>query len=309
MSGFQRTAVLPGTSLTAGTFARLREHGTHDPVRLPTAGECVADPRLHELLTSVDALLCGWSDRVTGSFLRLLPRLRYIGVRGTSTHRIDLDYAALSGVTVEPIHNYGDIGTTEFVVQRMLAWARTERHAAGQPMSELAGRQLGLLGYGSVAAGVARVAGALAMEVRFFTPRSRQERHVRWCPVDEVLAGSDIVSFHTPAYSVVVNRPQLELIRPSALVVVTTLGLPFATSDFTAWQRNRPGRVVLDLCATQGAPASVFDLPGVEVAGYFAARTAESIARAERALLANLRAAGELARPRPAGGPARGTIR
>lgn len=291
MTNLRRIAVLPGASLSTDALERLSELCECDPVLLPEADDCGPGGVPEELLESVDALLCGWRDRVTASVLCRLPRLRYIGVRGTSTHRIDLDYAASHGIAVRPIYNYGDIGTAEFVVEQMLVWARSARHERGLALRELSGARLGLVGYGGVARRVAKVADAMGMRVHFFTPRPRtNECHARWCTIDTLLADSDIVSFHTPAYSPVTSASQLSRIQPDALVIVTTLGLPFAAGDFATWQRSHQGRVVLDLCATQGAPEEVLDLPGVEVAGLFAARTAESVTRAERALLADLQA-------------------
>jgi hypothetical protein len=236
-------------------------------------------------------MLCGWSDHVTAALLDTMPRLRYLGLRGTSTHHIDLRHAARRRIKVQPIYRYGDIGTAEFVMAALLDWVRGTRHQAGQPPHELAGKTLGLVGYGNVARRVARAAGALGMRVSFFTPRPRPARHARWRPATTMLAGSDAVSLHTPAHRIVLTGDQLHTIPPATLVIVTTLGLPFPADVFTAWQRERPGPVVFDRCALHQAPASIRQLPGVTAADQFAARTSESITRAEQTLLANLRRA------------------
>lgn len=284
MATFRQLAVLPGSSLSPAARERLRSLSEREPLLLPAElDRTVTSPALAE----VDALLCGWSDLVTAQLLDCLPRLRYLGVRGTSVHRIDIRHAARRGIEVRPIYRYGDVGTAEFVVEQLVRWVRQARHEAGQPLRELAGQTLGLVGYGEVARRVARVAGALDMQVRFFTPQPRPERYASWRPLPELLAGSDAVSFHSPARRVVVTGAQLGSIRPDALVVVTTLGLPFPVEDFADWQRARPGPVVLDRCAAHEAP-SVGELPRVRVVDLFAARTVESVARAEEALLADL---------------------
>jgi hypothetical protein len=108
---------------------------------------------------------------------------------------------------------------------------------------------LGLIGYGNVAQRVARVAWALDMRVIFHTQQRREERYGQWQPMEVVLATSDAVSLHTPAYESVVTGAQLRQIRRNALVVVTTLGLPFPAQELMAWQRDRPGSTVLNTTA------------------------------------------------------------
>jgi phosphoglycerate dehydrogenase-like enzyme len=284
MATFRQVAILPGCALSADARERLRELSDQEPLPLPAEPDGVVATQSVE---AVDALLCGWSDRVTAQLLDRMPRLRYLGVRGTSTHQIAMRHADRRGIEVRPIYRYGDIGTAEFVVQQLVRWVRDARQDAGQPVRELAGQAVGLVGYGGIARRVARVADALEMRVRFFTPRPRPEQYATWCPLPELLAGSDVVSFHSPPYATVVSAPQLRLVRPEALVVVTTLGLPFPAADFAVWQRARLGPVVLDRCAAHETPY-VRGLPGVQVVDLFAARTVESVARAEQALLAEL---------------------
>jgi hypothetical protein len=84
----------------------------------------------------MEALLCGWRDWVTAALLENMPRLRYLGVRGTSTHRVETAYAAALGIEVRPIYRYGDAGTAEFVAEQLLNWVRTARRRAGEPPRE-----------------------------------------------------------------------------------------------------------------------------------------------------------------------------
>lgn len=280
---FRQIAVLPGVWPSPALLRRLQPLGDRPPLVLDEwpAG----DSRVEE----ADALLAGWKDVLDAEQLRRFPRLRYIGLRATSTARVDEDYAEARGITVSRIHHYGDTGTVEFVIDELL---RHVRHGGG-PRSELSGRRLGLVGYGAVARGVGQVATALGMEVRFHTPtrRTTPAGQPRWAPLAELLAESSVLSFHSPAYQHVVTLEELRSVPPAALVVMTTLGLPMAEADLTAWQTGRPGRVVMDLCAAAGASPDVIGLPGVEVRELFAARTVESVERAENQVIGNLLAA------------------
>ena len=108
---------------------------------------------------------------------------------------------------MSPIYGYGDIGTVEFVIEQLLVHVR---HSGGAP-GELAGRRLGLIGYGPVARRVGKVAMALGMDVLFYTPRHRSTAadEPRWAPLAELLGSVDCLSFHSPAYRHVVTLQDL----------------------------------------------------------------------------------------------------
>lgn len=280
---FGQIAVLPGVWSSPDLLERLRPLSERPPLVL-SEWPSEASP-----LDSVNALLAGWKDVLSAEHLSRLPELRYIGLRATSTARVDEEYARANGITVSRIHNYGDTGTVEFVIDELLRHVRHE----GEALSELAGRRLGLIGYGPVARGVGRVAIALGMEVRFHTPTPRETSagEPRWAALPQLLANADLLSFHSPAYRHVVTLDDLKLIAPTAFVITTTLGLPMTEADLTAWHSGRPGRIVMDLCAATGAGQSAVGLPGIEVREIYAARTVESVRRAENQVIDNILAA------------------
>ncbi|OLZ43646.1 NAD(P)-dependent oxidoreductase [Amycolatopsis keratiniphila] len=281
---FSQISVLPGVWPTSGLLERLCAVSERPPLVLPEwPSENSADRRA---FVGTDAILAGWKDELGADRLAQLPALRYIGLRATSTDRVDLDYATGHGVTVSPIQGYGDIGTMEFVAEQLLRHARRGDPARG----ELSGRRLGVIGYGPVGQGVGRIATALGMDVLFHTPTHRLAAAggPRWAPLRTVLATSDYLTFHSPAYRHVVGLDELKSVPSEAVVVLTTLGLPMAEADLIEWQRGRTGKVVLDLCAGHGLSAAAKQVPGVELHELYAARTAESVRRAEAGLLANL---------------------
>ncbi|MFD9701594.1 NAD(P)-dependent oxidoreductase [Lentzea sp. NPDC059081] len=279
-STFSQISVLPGVWPSAELMERLRPMSERSPLVLDEWPSAVRGS-----FATTDAILAGWKDELGAERLAQLPALRYIGLRATSTDRVDLDYASRHGVTVSPIHGYGDIGTIEFIAEQLLLQARHATPARG----ELSGRRLGMVGYGNVGQGVGRIATALGMDVVFHTPRPRETPAgtPRWAPLHEVLA-TDYLSFHSPAYCHVVGPEELKIIPPDAVVLLTTLGLPMAETALVEWQRARTGKVVLDLCAGHGLSATARQLPGLELHELYAARTTESVRRAEAGLLANL---------------------
>ncbi|MEU4876742.1 NAD(P)-dependent oxidoreductase [Streptomyces sp. NPDC021608] len=284
---FRQVSLLPGVWPSPCLLDALRPLSQRPPLHLTHWPS--PDSDTGRSFARTDALLAGWKDRLDAERLSQLPALRYVGLRATSTDRVDLDHARREGITVSPIYGYGDIGTVEFVIEQLLAHTRH----SGQTPGELAGRRLGLIGYGPVARRVAAVATALGMRVLFHTPTPRctEEGDARWAPLAEVLGSADCLSFHSPAYQHVVTLKDLRLIPGDAFVVVTTLGLPMAESDLRTWQSGRAGRVSLDSCAAHDAGDPVQRVPGIDVHDLYAARTTESVKRAETQLVQNLMAA------------------
>ncbi|MFI6505377.1 NAD(P)-dependent oxidoreductase [Nonomuraea typhae] len=285
-SAFDQITVCPGVWPSPYLLDRLRPL-TRRPL-LVLNGWPAPGSDAFQSIARTDALLAGWKDRLDADRLSQMPALRYLGLRATSTDRVDLRYTARCGITVMPIHGYGDVGNVEFVIEALL---RHARHG-GDTRTELAGKRLGLVGYGNVGAAVARVAMALGMTVAFHTPTPRPgpPDGPQWATLADVLRNADYVSFHSPAYRHVAALADLRLIAPGALVVITTLGLPAPCADFRSWQQSRTGPVVLDLCAADGLPDDLAALPGVRIHDLYAARTAESVRRAEHRIVANLEA-------------------
>lgn len=289
---FSRIGVLPSVMLSARgmtQIARLSQGRIVTFAHWPPLSNPDTD--------DIDVLIAGWKDDLSAATLAVFPALRYIALRGTSTDRIDTSWAAEHGITVQPIYNYGDYGTAEFVIEQMLYEMRQRRRDRGAAIQELHGRRLGLFGYGNIGRKVGTAAAALGMRVLFHTPSSEPERAMTeegspsWAERDHVLASSDVLSMHTPPYRQVLTQHDLRRINDGALLIITTLGLPVPAEHLVAWQRSRGGRIVLDRCAITDASESMLDIPGIWIADFYAARTEESVERAELALLNGLQSA------------------
>jgi lactate dehydrogenase-like 2-hydroxyacid dehydrogenase len=111
----------------------------------------------------------------------------------------------------------------------------------------------------------------------------------RFGTVDEVVKGADFISVHTPAYTPVLSRDLLKRAKREVIVIATTLGLPFYMTDIAEFlDEEKTRKVICDLCAAGDVPPG--ELPErFTVAQVFSARTLESVQRAERELIQNLR--------------------
>ncbi|WP_133650339.1 NAD(P)-dependent oxidoreductase [Paraburkholderia flava] len=247
-------------------------------------------------LDGCDAILASWGATLDAPFFAQFGALRYVGLRCTSTGKVDVDFLNRRNVPWTNLGRYGDFGTCEFVIQQLLNITRT--HAANTlsvSQRELRGKTLGIIGFGGVGQLVGEAALGLGMQVFVATRGGRPESmrdsltRCRFGSIDEVVAAADFISIHTPAYTPVLSRDVLMRARREVVMTVTTLGLPFLLDDIAAFLLAEPTRqVVCDLCAA--SHLSPDELPeNFDVVQVYSARTHESVERAERELVDNLR--------------------
>ena len=185
-----------------------------DAVGELTVFDATSAAQLPGRIAAADAVLTN-KMRLGRELLSAAGRLRFIGLTATGTDNVDLETAAARGIAVANIRGYCTRSVVEHVfgvmlllTHRLAAYGRSV--AAGRwqssdmpflldhPITELAGRTLGVVGHGELGRGVAAMGSAFGMEV-LITAR----RHARPVPdgrtaFDEVLARADVISLHCP---------------------------------------------------------------------------------------------------------------
>ncbi len=179
--------------------------------------------------------------------LRQCPNLRYIGLFATGYNVVDVEFCRARGIVVANAPAYSTSAVAQLVFAFILhfyslvdkhnqevhagAWAECEDFCFYDPrISELSGKTLGLVGFGSIGRKVAQIARAFDMEVQVFsrTVRPELERDgLRFVPLEEMLHRSDIVSLHCPLFpetTRLINRETLALMKPNALLINTARG-------------------------------------------------------------------------------------
>lgn len=251
---------------------------------------------MSQRLDGCDAILASWGARLDAPFIARFDALRYVGLRCTSTDKVDVDYLSRRKVRLTNLGRYGDFGTCEFVIQQLLNVVQTHTTSFSHiSRREIRGKTLGLLGFGGVGQLVCEAALGLGMDV-FVSSRSGRPARLRdslarcrFGRIDEVVAAADFLSIHTPAYTSILSHYELMCAKRNVVVIVTTLGLPFQLDDIAAFlPAEGDRRVICDLCAAGHLPPD--ELPKrFDVVQVYAARTHESVERAERELVDNLR--------------------
>ena len=169
--------------------------------------------RLQTALANCRALVVRNRTQVRGALLEAAPQLKVVGRLGVGLDNIDVDACNSRNIAVRPASGANDLSVAEYVITAALmlrrrAWLATERVSAGEwPRmdligKELAGAQLGLIGFGAIARLTAVKAAALGMKVAAFDPLLPEGAAafvgVTRMAFDEILSSSQVVSLHTP---------------------------------------------------------------------------------------------------------------
>lgn len=175
-----------------------------------------------------------------GELLRRLPRLRMISTCSIGTDSVDLVTARELGIVVSNIPGKTAPVVAEHTLALILATAKrvafqTAELRAGRWRlrynTYLAGKTLGLIGAGNIAAAAGRLAQAIGMRVIAWTFHASPERAAAlgWplVDMDELLRTSDVVSLHvrlTEQSRGLIGRRELSLMKPGSLLINTARG-------------------------------------------------------------------------------------
>lgn len=183
---------------------------------------------------------------LTADVLAQLPQLKYIGILATGVNSVDCAEATRRGIVVTNIPAYSTMSVAQLAISFLLnATSRVDHYAvqnrAGKwniqphytywdyPFTELAGKQMAIVGFGNIGAAVARIAQALGMKVVAVTSKTQEQlpAGVIKLGLDEALSTSFAVSLHcplTPGTRHLLNEITIGLLRPDAIVINTARG-------------------------------------------------------------------------------------
>jgi D-3-phosphoglycerate dehydrogenase len=273
----------------ASVFARVSRPGDK-PVTVNEQGDIPAEA-LPGLLAGYDFVLDDHTQ-MPAAAIKLCPTLKHIIFLGTGARSyMNPEELAELGVTVHIIKGYGDTAVAEHTIALMWAaargvagmdrgmragnWLRTEG-------MELTGKTIGLIGFGGIAAEVARIAGGSGMRVLAWNRTPKTADGVTFADLDTVLAESDVVSVHlllndeTRGF---LSADRIARIKPGALFVNTARAAVVDEAAMIAALRSGHLRhAALDVFETEPLPAGhvLTTLENVTLSAHSAFRTPEA---------------------------------
>lgn len=195
------------------------------------------------------------------------------------------------GITVHLIRGYGDTAVAECAIALMWAAARglaqmdremREGRWLRDDGMQLTGKTLGLIGFGGIAAEVARIALGSGMRVIAWNRTPKKSSKVEFVELDELLTESDVVSLHlllndeTRGF---VSRACVEAMKPGVILINTARGaLVDEEAMIDALKSDHIRHAGLDVFNIEPLPADhpLTKLPNVTLSAHSAFRTPEA---------------------------------
>ena len=193
--------------------------------------------------------------------LERMPDLKYIGVQATGFNVVDIAAARDLGITVTNVPSYSTESVAQLAMAHILNLSfhlnkhiQSVRHGDWSacsdfcyrltPMIELAGKTLGIIGFGEIGRATARMAQAFGMRIIAYTPSRCKvpgnlsspcdceiivpmQQEVLFVDIDTLIAESDVVSLHCPLTETnrgLLSRERIAKMKPSAFVINTARG-------------------------------------------------------------------------------------
>ncbi|GAA0525157.1 NAD(P)-dependent oxidoreductase [Chitinophaga japonensis] len=235
-------------------------------------GRAYNETEIGELLLSTGAeALITEHDHVTEQVIRSVPKLQFIGVcRGTPSN-VAVATATELGIPVfyTPARNAQAVAEMFISNVTMLLrntlpgidWLKGRQWQEGAHDSylhfkgnELAGKTIGMVGFGAIGQLIARLLQPYPCPVLFFDPYVKHyDKHCRSCSLEEVFSTADIVSVHLPVTAEtrdMIDGRLLKMMKKDAIFVNTARAAVVKRQDLLE---------VLEAKAIRGAVLDVFD--------------------------------------------------
>ena len=229
-------------------------------------------------LRDADALIVRNRTQVDAALLSAAPKLRVVGRLGVGLDNLDVDACATRGIAVIPATGANAQAVAEYVIAAAMlllrgAYFATADVAAGRwPRAalsggrELAGRTLGLIGFGGIGRLTGRLARVLGMQTIASDPQlptsspAWTEDATRARTLDELLREADVVSLHVPLAAAtrnLMNAQRLATMKPDALLINTSRGGVVDEAALAhALREGRLGGAALDVFEREPLPAA-----------------------------------------------------
>ncbi|HMT92772.1 D-2-hydroxyacid dehydrogenase [uncultured Thiothrix sp.] len=182
---------------------------------------------------------------INASTLQVLKnQLKLICVAATGTNNVDLVAARALGISICNVRNYGSRSVAEHCISLIFALARqipaynqTVQMGSWQqskhfclldyPITEIAGKTLGIIGYGTLGQATAELAAAIGMKIMIAERLDANHIRPNRVSIDELLAQADVISLHCPLNEqtkAFIHAKRLKQMKPSAFLINSARG-------------------------------------------------------------------------------------
>ncbi len=202
------------------------------------------------------------------------PNIKYIGVLATGYNIVDVAAAKEKGIIVSNIPTYGTTAVAQFVFALLLEIchhvdAHSNAVKAGDwtnnkdwcfwnyPLIELAGKTMGIIGFGRIGQNTAQIAKALGMNIIAYDeyPNDAGRAIGEYVSLDELFARSDVISLHCPLFPStqgIINKENIAKMKDGVIIINTSRGPLVVEQDlYDALESGKVYAAGVDVVSTE----------------------------------------------------------
>ena len=183
---------------------------------------------------------------VNETSLAMMPKVKYICVAATGFNNIDIVAVSSRGIQVSNVQGYSKDSVAQHVFACLLSFINRPEYYSKQvsegrwsssvdfcfydhTIGELAGKTMGIYGYGTIGKKVGEIAHAFGMEVLSVVRNMKQEKpdFVKFVSHNTLMATSDFISLHCPLTDLtheIINLDNLKKMKPTTIIINTGRG-------------------------------------------------------------------------------------
>jgi glycerate dehydrogenase len=212
---------------------------------------------------------------LTSQILMRLPKLKFVCVLATGYNVVDVQAAKELGIIVTNIPTYGTTAVAQMAFALLLEMchhvgAHSDEVKKGSwtnnpdwcfwnyPLIELAGKTIGIIGYGKIGQAVGVIAQAFGMKViahDLNKDEQLENQNLRYVEMEELLKYSDIISLHCPLFESnrgVLNKDSIAKMKDGVMILNNSRGQLIVEQDLAdALNSGKVSGAAIDVVSTE----------------------------------------------------------
>lgn len=212
---------------------------------------------------------------ISREVLDACPTVKFIGVLATGYNIVDTEAAKEKGIVVCNIPTYGTDAVGQFAIALLLEVCHHIGHhsqavKAGRwsnnqdwcfwdyPLIELAGKTMGIIGFGRIGQCTGRIAQALGMKLLVYDTHkdpSLETDTCRYAQLDELLEKADVISLHCPLFPDtlgIINKANIQKMKDGVIIINNSRGPLIVEEDLAeALESGKVAAAAVDVVSTE----------------------------------------------------------
>jgi glycerate dehydrogenase len=209
---------------------------------------------------------------LTAETIKNAEKMQYIGVLATGYNVVDIQAAKERGVVVTNIPTYGTAAVAQFVFALLLEICHHVQHHSDAvkegrwskapdfcfwdyPLIELAGKTMGIIGYGRIGQATGRIAKAFGMKVIAYDSYQNPGLKDEYVSLDALLSESDVIALHCPLFPEtegIINKESIAKMKDGVILINNSRGPLIVEQDLAdALNRGKIAAAGLDVVSSE----------------------------------------------------------